>query len=52
MDAINSWFRQCKQITFDTSMAHRKYFIYGKNLIGATHGDGPKEMLLPNLASV
>lgn len=30
-------------ITFDVSIAHRKYFTYGKNLIGSTHGDGAKE---------
>ena len=30
-------------ITFDTTIAHRKYFTYGKNLIGSTHGDGAKE---------
>lgn len=46
-DSIQSWFRKCKQITFDCSIAHRKGFIYGKNLIGTTHGDGAKIKDLP-----
>lgn len=40
---LEAWFRNCKGITFDVSPAHRKYFAYGKNLIGSTHGDGAKE---------
>jgi hypothetical protein len=39
---IESHFRKCKNITFDTSISHRKYFTYGNNLIGTTHGDGAK----------
>tara|TARA_R110000772_G_scaffold174689_1_gene286538 strand:- start:39 stop:1070 length:1032 start_codon:yes stop_codon:yes gene_type:complete len=39
---IESHFRNCKNITFDCSIAHRKYFTYGNNLIGTTHGDGAK----------
>ena len=41
-DSIQSWFRKCKNITFDCSIAHRKGFMYGQNLIGTTHGDGAK----------
>ena len=44
---INAWFRNSKNITFNVSIAHRKYFTYGKNLIGTTHGDGAKEVDLP-----
>jgi len=40
---IEAWFHNCTNITFNVSIAHRKYFIYGKNLIGTTHGDGAKE---------
>ena len=36
-DVIKTHFRKCKNITFDTSIAHRKYFKYGDNLIGTTH---------------
>jgi hypothetical protein len=48
-DVIQSWFRNSPNITFDCSIAHRKYFIYGQNLIGTTHGDGAKPQDLPLL---
>jgi hypothetical protein len=40
--AIEAWFKDCNAVTFNVSTAHRKYFTYGKNLIGTTHGDGAK----------
>jgi hypothetical protein len=46
-DSIQSWFRKSKNITFDCSIAHRKGFKYGLNLIGTTHGDGAKQADLP-----
>lgn len=46
-DSISSWFSKCNNVTFDVSIAHRKYFRYGNNLIGSTHGDGAKEADLP-----
>jgi hypothetical protein len=48
-DVIQSWFRLSENITFDCSIAHRKYYQYGLNLIGTTHGDGAKPMDLPLL---
>lgn len=48
-DSIASWYRDCKNITFDTSIAHRKYYQYHNNLIGTTHGDGAKQQDLPLL---
>jgi hypothetical protein len=48
-DTLTSWFHKAKNITFNTSIAHRKYMTYGKNLIGTTHGDGAKEVDLPLL---
>ena len=48
-DVIRTWFRECKQITFDCSISHRKAFKYGLNLIGTTHGDGAKQQDLPLL---
>jgi hypothetical protein len=48
-DAIESWFHNNTNITFDCSIAHRKYTQYGKNLIGTTHGDGAKTQDLPLL---
>lgn len=46
-DVIKTYFKDCKNITFDCSIAHRKYFVYGENLIGTTHGDGGKVEQLP-----
>ncbi len=51
-DVIQSWFRKNKNITFDCSIAHRKYFQYGENVIGTTHGDGAKMNDLPLLMAV
>ena len=51
-DVIKTYFKDVKNITFDTDMNHRKYFRYGKNLIGTTHGDGAKEKDLGSLMSV
>jgi len=49
---IESHFRKSKNMTFDVSIAHRKYFAYGSNLIGTTHGDGAKQHNLGSLMSV
>lgn len=48
-DVVKTHFKDCKNITFDCSIAHRKYFSYGSNLIGTTHGDGAKHQDLPLL---
>ena len=47
--ALKSWFRNDVEVTFDISVAHRKYYKYGKNLIGLEHGDGAKMDNLPLL---
>lgn len=49
---IETYFKDCENITFDTSIAHRKGFQYYNNLIGTTHGDGAKQMDLPLLMAV
>jgi hypothetical protein len=46
---IEAWFKNHQNITFNVGIAHRKYFNYGNNLIGTTHGDGAKETDLPLL---
>lgn len=46
-DAVSSWFARSPHVTFDVEIVHRKYFKYGKNLIGTSHGDGAKESDLP-----
>ena len=48
-DSVYCWFRNHKNVSFDVSNAHRKYFIYGKNLIGSSHGDGAKMADMPLL---
>jgi hypothetical protein len=47
--ALKSWFRNAKDVSFDISVAHRKYYKYGSNLIGIEHGDGAKMQNLPLL---
>lgn len=48
-DVIQTYFKDCKNITFDCDISHRKYFRYYSNLIGTTHGDGAKAQDLPLL---
>ena len=48
---MEAWYRGHKHITFDGSITHRKYYQYGSNLIGSTHGDGAKQQDLPLLAA-
>ena len=48
-DVIQTWFKDSDNVTFDCSIAHRKYFRYYNNLIGTTHGDGAKSQDLPLL---
>lgn len=39
---IETYFHNCKNISFDCDLKPRKYYAYGKNLIGSCHGDGAK----------
>lgn len=48
-DALYCWFNKHPNITFDITNAHRKYFQYGENLIGTSHGDSAKPDALPML---
>lgn len=48
-DAVYCWFNNCNDVTFDVTIAHRKYFKYGENLIGTSHGDGAKLADIPLL---
>lgn len=49
---IEAHFNNCKNVTFDCSIAHRKYSSYGSSLIGTTHGDGAKQHNLGSLMSM
>jgi hypothetical protein len=46
---VETYFKDCKNITFDCTIAHRKGYKYHNNLIGTTHGDGAKQGDLPLL---
>ena len=47
-DIIQTYFRDCKNITFDCDLTPRKYFKYHNNIIGTTHGENvtPKDLVL------
>ena len=49
LDSVQSWFRNHRNIKFKNDMSHRKYSMYGENLIGMTHMDGAKREDLPLL---
>ena len=51
-DVIKTYYKDKQNITFDCSIAHRKYYTYGINLIGSTHGDGARLDTLPMLMAV
>jgi hypothetical protein len=46
---VETYFRNCKNITFNCSISHRKAFEYHSSLVGTSHGDGAKMDLLPLL---
>lgn len=46
---LSAWFRTSKNVTFDVSIRHRKYFRYGLNLLATSHGDGAKHNDMPML---
>jgi hypothetical protein len=48
-DSLSCYYNKDRNVDFDVSMAHRKYFRYGRSLIGLSHGDGAKMDLLPLL---
>lgn len=48
-DIIATWFSEEPNMSFDSNLHHRKYYKYGNNLIGTTHGDGAKTADLPIL---
>jgi hypothetical protein len=49
MQLIEAYFSNCKHISFDVNLRHRKAYKYYNNLIGTTHGDGAKTDNLPIL---
>lgn len=47
--SLEAYYTHNKNVVFDTSIKHRKYYKYGNNLIGTSHGDGANESNLPTL---
>lgn len=46
---VGVWFKDHPNVQIDDSIAHRKYFQYGVNMIATTHGDGAKLQDIPLL---
>jgi hypothetical protein len=47
--SLASWYKNDKCVNIDNSAPTRKYYRYGKNLLGLTHGNEEKEDRLPQL---
>lgn len=48
-DGIWCWFNNNPNVHIDNGAKSRKYYLYGKNLIGFTHGDNEKLDKLPSI---
>lgn len=44
--SMEAYYHNNPNTTFDVSIRHRKYYEYGKNLLGFSHGDGAKDSSL------
>jgi hypothetical protein len=51
-ETLSAWYRKCDNILVDNSAVVRKYYRYGKVLIGLTHGNEEKENRLPQLMAL
>lgn len=47
--AVGIWFKDCPNVTINDTIAHRKYYKYGNNMIATSHGDGAKLADVPLL---
>jgi len=46
-DTLESWYRNCAEVNINNVPKTRKYYKYGKVLIGYTHGEKEKHIDLP-----
>lgn len=46
---LEAFFHNNSNVTFDTTILHRKYVLYGHNLLGFSHADKGKEASFPDL---
>jgi hypothetical protein len=44
-DALECWYHACSQVKIDNRAVKRKYYTYGKNLIGLSHGSEEQKKL-------
>jgi hypothetical protein len=51
-EALESWYHKCKFVGVDNSAKKRKYYTFGQNLIGFTHGYYEKLDKLPFIMPV
>jgi hypothetical protein len=51
-EVLVAWFRDDCSVLIDNNPAYFKYYNYGKNLIGFTHGDTAKKESLPMIMAV
>ena len=42
---LKAWYRNDEDVNIDATPSPRKYFLWGKNLIGSTHGSDEKERI-------
>lgn len=43
-EALKAWYRNSDSVTIDNSPTQRKYYLYGANMIGYTHGNEEKHI--------
>src|SRR5262249_21771116 len=51
-DALECWYHNNPNVTVDNRAALRKYYTFGKNLIGFTHGSEEKFSQLPSIMAL
>jgi hypothetical protein len=49
---LQAWYRNCPDVEVDCEPTTRKYLLYGKTLIGWTHGCSEKMAALPNIMAM
>jgi len=49
---LEAWFRHAKDVSIDNAAALRKYYRYGRNLLGFAHGNEEKPADLPLIMAV
>jgi len=48
-DSLYAWFHNSKNVSFDVTIRHRKFYEYGANMLMFDHGDGHKVQDTPHI---